>query len=318
VGRSVIAALPPVMGLGGAALGNLGTAMSDVEAADLLATAWDAGIRHFDTAPHYGLGLSERRLGRFLATKPRDQFVVSTKVGRLLRPVAGWQGEQDGEGFVVPGDFRREWDFTPDGIRTSLEESCDRLGLDAVDIVYLHDPERWDLAAAVTTGWPALVALREAGVVRAIGVGSMDTEALLAVASTGDADLLMVAGRYTLLDQSVVPEVVDVCSRTGTRMVAAAVFNSGLLADTTSPTTYDYGAVPADKLELARRIAAVCAAHGVDLPTAALHYPLRDKSVQSVIFGAAQPSQVRQNVDRLAQRIPPGLWSDLVEQGLVP
>jgi D-threo-aldose 1-dehydrogenase len=318
VGRSVNGAFAPSIGLGGASLGNLGAAMSDAEAADLLATAWDAGVRHFDTAPHYGLGLSERRLGRFLATKPRDQFVVSTKVGRLLRPFPEWQGEPDIEGFAVPGDLRREWDFTPDGIRTSLAESCDRLGLDTVDIVYLHDPERWDLAAGVTSALPTLVALREAGVVRAIGVGSMDPEALLAVARTGVADLLMVAGRYTLLDQSVVPEVVDTCSRTGTRMVAAAVFNSGLLADTTSPATYDYGAVPAEKLEKARRIAEVCAAHGVELPTAALHFPLRDETVQSVIFGAATPAQVRQNVDRLAHQVPPGLWSDLAELGLVP
>jgi D-threo-aldose 1-dehydrogenase len=318
MGRSVSSSFPPSMGLGGASLGNLGAAMSDAEADDLLTVAWDAGIRHFDTAPHYGLGLSERRLGRFLSTKPRDQFVVSTKVGRLLRPAVGWQGEQDTEGFAVPGDLRREWDFTPEGIRTSLAESCDRLGLDAVDIVYLHDPERWDLAAGVASGLPTLVALRETGVVRAIGVGSMDPEALLAVARTGEADLLMVAGRYTLLDQSVVPEVVDMCRETGTRIVAAAVFNSGLLADTSSAATYDYGDVPAEKLETARRIAEVCAAHGVALPTAALHFPLRDRTVTSVIFGAAQSSQVRQNVDRLAQRVPPGLWTDLAERGLVP
>ncbi len=316
--RITVETVVPQIGLGCATLGNLGSEMSDEQAAEILESAWAAGIRHFDTAPHYGLGLSEARLGRFLVTKPRDEFVVSTKAGRLIRPNPAWDGRQDDEGFTVTGALRREWDFSELGVRTSLEESLARLGLESVDVLYLHDPEIWDLEGGLKSGMPALGSIRDEGLVRAIGVGSMSSETLLAAARTGLADLLMVAGRYTLADQSIVPEVLDACRETGSRIVAAAVFNSGLLSGAPAgSTTYDYGAVPADKVELVRRIAEVCGSYDIDVPTAALHFPLRSEMVAGVILGAANGDQVRQNVERLAATVPDELFTTLEAEGLV-
>src|SRR5687767_14581225 len=171
--------------------------MSDEDAWAVLEAAWDGGIRSFDTAPHYGLGLSERRLGAFLATKPRADYVVSTKVGRLLRPSPETADRLDDENqFAVPASLRRVWDFSADGVRASLEESLERLGLSEVDILYLHDPEEHDLAADLSTGVPAVAALRDEGLVKAVGIGSKSNGALLASVRTGPLDLAMVAGRY--------------------------------------------------------------------------------------------------------------------------
>ena len=192
------------LGHGAANVGNLYRAITDDEAWRILETAWDCGVRYFDTAPHYGLGLSERRLGAFLATKPREEFVLSTKVGRLLRPNPAGAGRLDEEhDFAVPADRERVWDVTADGLRRSMEESLGRLGLGAVDVLYLHDPERFDLRRGIEEGLPALAKLRDEGLVRAVGVGSMSTEALLASVRSGVPDLLMVAGRLTLADQEV-------------------------------------------------------------------------------------------------------------------
>ncbi|MFI6674357.1 aldo/keto reductase [Kribbella sp. NPDC050470] len=221
----------PRFGLGCAPLGNLFREFSDDEAEAILEAAWDAGVRHFDTAPHYGLGLSERRLGRFLATKPRDEYVVSTKVGRLLRENPDWDGSAlDDTGFAVPARLRRELDYSVSGVRASAEESLARMGLDRVDILYVHDPEMSGIPGAKETALSGLAALRDEGVVAAIGTGSLGVDALIASVRTGLADVLMVANRYTLLDESAVPELLGECDRHGTRIVAAAVFNSGLLA----------------------------------------------------------------------------------------
>ncbi len=191
------------LGYGAADLGNLYRAMSDDDARAVLEAAWESGVRYFDTAPHYGLGLSERRLGSFLATKPREQVVVSTKAGRLLRPSPETADRQDdAHGFAVPASLRRVWDFSAAGIRASLEESLEGLGLSRVDILYLHDPDEHDLAADLATAVPALAALRDEGLVDAIGIGSKSTEALLAGVRTEALDLAMVAGRYTLLEQA--------------------------------------------------------------------------------------------------------------------
>ncbi|NUS49905.1 MAG: aldo/keto reductase, partial [Nocardioidaceae bacterium] len=219
------------LGLGAANVGNLYRALSDDEAQAVLQAAWDGGVRTFDTAPHYGLGLSEERLGRFLRTKPRDDFVLSTKVGRLLRPDPSWTGgDDDAHDFVVPARQHRVWDTSPAGLRRSLEESLERMGLDRVDVVYLHDPERYDLDRTLDEGLTGLAALREAGLVAEVGVASMDTAALAASARTGVLDRLMVAGRWTLLDRSAAADVLPACREHGVRVVAAAVFNSGLLA----------------------------------------------------------------------------------------
>ncbi len=308
------------LGYGAANVGNLYRAMSDDDAHAALEAAWDAGVRYFDTAPHYGLGLSERRLGEFLRTKPRSEYVVSTKVGRLLVPNRRGTGKLDlAAGFAVPATRRRVWDVTSAGVRRSLEESLERMGLDAVDIAYLHDPERFDLDRGLREGLPAVAALRDDGLVRAVGVGSMVTATLARAARSGLVDLLMVAGRYTLADTSAVVSVLPACRENGVRVVAAAVFNSGLTArnDPADSVRYDYGRTPPLLLTRVRRIAALCAQHGVDLPTAALHYPLRNPLVASVVVGGGRPDQVRQNADRMAAHVPDALWADLVGAGLL-
>jgi len=309
------------LGYGAANLGNLYRAMTDEDAWAVLEAAWESGIRYFDTAPHYGLGLSERRLGSFLATKPRAAYAVSTKVGRLLRPSPETADQlDDANQFAVPASLRRVWDFSADGIRASHEESLERLGLSAVDVLYLHDPEEHDLAADLATGLPALTALRDEGLVTAIGIGSKSTEALFAAVRSGALDLTMVAGRYTLLEQPALDELIPACRASGVGVVAAAVFNSGLLA-TPRPqggARYEYGVVPAKLLERARRIEDVCVRYGVELPQAALQFPLREPAVRCVVVGGATPAHVRQNAQRMRADVPEALWHELAAEGLVP
>lgn len=308
------------LGYGAANVGNLYRALTDEQASRILETAWDCGIRYFDTAPHYGLGLSERRLGAFLTTKPRSDYVVSTKVGRLLRPNPAGAGRLDDEhDFAVPADLERVWDFTADGVRRSLDDSLERLGLDSVDIVYLHDPERYDLRRGLDEGLPALAKLREEGLVRAIGVGSMDTDALLATVRSGVLDLLMVAGRLTLADQSAAEQVLPECRTQGVGIVDAAVFNSGLLASAapSADSRFDYAPVPPELLARVRRIADVCAEYDVPLPVAAVQFPFQEPVVRSVVVGGATPEQVRQNAANLARDIPAGLWERLRDEKLM-
>lgn len=313
--------LPPGrIGLGTANLGNLYREVSDDDAWSILEAAWECGIRYFDTAPHYGLGLAERRLGAFLVTKPRNEFVVSTKVGRLLRPDPHGAGRtDDANDFVVPADLTRVWDFGVDGIRRSLEESLTRLGLDSVDVAYLHDPERHDLRAGLTHGLPALAGLRAEGMVRAVGVGSMSEDSLVGAARTGLVDLLMVAGRLTLADHRAVETLLPECRTRGIGVVAAAVFNSGVLVDDTpsEASRFDYEAVPREVLGRIREIGTVCAAYDVPLATAALQYPLRLPAVRSVVVGAADPEQVRQNAAAVAADLPAQLWRSLRDAELV-
>ena len=298
------------LGHGAANVGNLYRAMTDEQAWAVLEAAWDSGIRYFDTAPHYGLGLSERRLGAFLATKPRADYVVSTKVGRLLRPSPETADRlDDANQFAVPASLRRVWDFSAGGIRASLEESLERLGLDAVDIVYLHDPDEHDLAADLGTGVPAVAALRDEGLVTAVGIGSKSTAALVTAVRTGALDLAMVAGRYTLHEQA--GDVVAACREAGVGIVAAAIFNSGLLSKPRPGGRYEYGAVPGELLARAERLAEVCERHGVTLPEAALQFPLREPAVRSIVVGAATPEQVRENARRMEVEIPEALWDEL-------
>jgi D-threo-aldose 1-dehydrogenase len=294
--------------------------MTDDEAWTILEAAWEGGIRYFDTAPHYGLGLSERRLGAFLATKPRAEFVVSTKVGRRLVPSPETAHLLDNaNSFVVAAATKRVWDFSADGIRRTLEESLERLGLDSVDVLFLHDPEEYDCDAALRTGIPALAALRDEGVVAATGVGSKQTAPLLAAVRTDAIDLVMAAGRYTLLEQPAQEELIPACRERGVGVAAAAVFNSGLLA-TPRPTAdarYEYAPAPADILVRVREIEEVCAEFDVELPAAALQYPLREESVCTVVIGATTAGQVRENLRRLCSEIPDQLWGRLVAEGLV-
>lgn len=311
----------PRLGYGAANLGNLYRAIDDDQAWEILEAAWRAGIRYFDTAPHYGLGLSERRLGAFLATKPRDEFVISTKAGRLLRPVANASGQFDLDNdFAVLADAERVWDPTAAGIRRSLDDSLERLGLDRVDILFLHDPERYDIESADRDAYPALLALRDEGLVESVGVGSMSIEALARAASTSGLGTHMVAGRLTLAEQPALGRVTAAAEANGAAVVAAGVFNSGLLASNTPAvhSRYEYGDVPLALLNRVRGIAAVCAEHGVDLPTAALQYPLRISPVQSVVVGGSRPAQVTENAARITTLIPEELWAQLAEQRLIP
>lgn len=310
----------PALGYGAANVGNLYRAMSDEQADAVLDAAWESGIRYFDTAPHYGLGLSERRLGAFLQGKPRGEFVLSTKVGRRLLPNPDGAAELDLDNdFAVPATRRREWDFTADGICRSVEESLQRLGLDRVDIVYLHDPERFDLSTALATGIAAAAALRDEGVVSAIGVGSMDTAALQASVDTGALDLLMLAGRYTLLEQPAEEGILPACERHRTGVVLASVFNSGLLArDTLSPAArYEYGPVPAQIRTRHAALVAICHRHGIDIATAALQFGHRHPAVRSVVAGAADPAQIRQTAARMAAPVPDAFWTELAEHRLI-
>lgn len=310
------------LGFGGANLGNLYRAMTDDDAQAVMAAAWEAGIRHFDTAPHYGLGLSERRMGAFLAGRPRAEFLLSTKVGRLLAPTPERAGRTDeAAGFAVPAAFERVWDSSADGVRRSLEESLGRLGLDRVDVLYLHDPDESgiELDRAVHTGLDALAGLRADGLVTAVGVGSKSTAALLAAVRTGVPDLLMVAGRYTLLEQPAATELLPACRARNIGVVIAGVFNSGLLAtDTPQPGAhYEYGAPPADVLARVDRLRAVCARHRVPVPVAALQFPLREPAVRAVVLGGSRPEHVTENVDRLRVPVPAELWKDLAAEGMI-
>ncbi|HLL62627.1 MAG TPA: aldo/keto reductase [Propionibacteriaceae bacterium] len=308
------------LSLGTGDLGNLYREMSDEVARSILEAAWDGGIRSFDTAPHYGLGLAERRLGAFLQTKPRDSYVLSTKAGRLLRPNPGGEDRQDDENFAVPATTRRVWDPTPAGVRVSLEESLSRMGLDRVDILYLHDPQSYDLEEGIQIGLPACAELRDEGLVGAVGVGSGYLPALEAAARTGIPDLLMAAGRYTLLEQPLAAQVIPDCRRHGIGIACASVFNSGLLATDTVPdhATYDHAPAPPDVIARAQRLAAICAEHGVHLPTAALHFPLREPVVRTVVTSAMQPTQIRETIARMAEPVPDDLWAQLTAEGLIP
>ncbi|PRX49189.1 D-threo-aldose 1-dehydrogenase [Prauserella shujinwangii] len=318
--RARLAGRIGTVGLGGAGLGNLYHPVSDEQARAALEAAWDRGVRYFDTAPHYGLGLSERRLGEFLASKPRAEFVVSTKVGRLLVPDPDGAGTLDlANGFAVPATARRVWDFSAAGVRRGLADSLGRLGLDSVDLLYLHDPDEHALGPALDTGLPALSALREEGVVSAIGVGSKSVPALLAAARSGMVDVLMVAGRFTLLEQPALDDVLPECRERGIAVASAGVFNSGLLAEPapSAEGKYEYGTVPPSVLARANTLAAVCGEFGVELPTAALRFPLREPAVRTVVLGAATAAQVEDNLRRLTEPVPEGLWAVLRERGLI-
>jgi D-threo-aldose 1-dehydrogenase len=307
------------LGLGCAQLGNLYHVIDDDRAHATVDAAWDAGLRTFDTAPHYGLGLSERRLGAALRGRPREQYTVSTKVGRLLVGDPSYAGGMDTEGFVVPATHRRVWDFSRDGIRRCLEASLARLGLDRVDVALLHDPEHHP-EAALRTGFPALAELRAEGVVGAIGAGSKDAAILTRLVREHTPDVVMIAGRYTLLEQPAGQELFPACRAAAVRVLNAGVFNSGLLAlpEPRADLPYDYAAAPAALVEKARAIAAVCDRHGTTLPAAALAFAGAHPAVTTVVVGADSPEQVRRNAGLAAEPPPGRLWAELAEAGLLP
>jgi D-threo-aldose 1-dehydrogenase len=293
---------------GAAPIAGLYAPVSEETAAGTLAAAWAAGIRAFDTAPHYGVGVSERRLGAFLAGQPRDEFTVCTKVGRLLVPAAGdVQGE---EGFYGIPPLTRVRDYSRDGVRRSLEESLDRLGLDRVDIVLIHDPDDF-MEQAAGEAYPALASLRDQGVVRAIGAGMNSASALAWLAERCDLDCVLAAGRYTLLDQSAAEALFPLCQRRGVAVLAAGVFNSGILADPDDGGTYDYAPAPPAVVARARRMRDACARHGVPLPAAALQFTLRHPAVTAAVVGARSAEEITEDVSYLSIPVQDVLWAEL-------
>lgn len=282
------------LGLGLASLREV----EEAEAEALIETAWRLGIRHFDTAPHYGAGLSERRAGAALRAFPREQLVLSTKVGRTIGAEPGF-------------------DFSRDGVEASLYASLERLGVDRVDVAYLHDPEE-HYDAVRDSGFPALAALRDEGLVRAIGIGTTALDGLAETIRELQLDVLLLAGRYTLLDQSAAADVLPACAERGVRVVAGMVFHSGLLVAPSPQARFDYGPVPPQQLQTALALERACAARGVPLGAAAIQFPRGHPAVETVLFGADSAAQVERNVAAMRTAIPAALWSDLKAASLLP
>jgi D-threo-aldose 1-dehydrogenase len=310
LGRSGLAVTE--LGLGCAAIGNLYTEVDDETAAATVDAAWDGGIRLFDVAPHYGLGLAERRLGTALAARPRGEYVVSTKVGRLLIPVAGSRS-RDPEGFAVPAAYERRFDYSADGVRASIEASLARLGLDRIDIALIHDPDGHE-EQAFAEAYPALERLRGEGVVRAIGAGMNQAGLLTRFVTDTDVDVVLLAGRYTLLDQRAAEALLPAAQERGVGVMAGGVFNSGLLARPEAGARFDYRAAPAALIEAARAIEASCARYGVPLRAAAARFPLRHPAVAAVLIGARTPQEITEAVALRRLAIPDALWDALAGQ----
>jgi D-threo-aldose 1-dehydrogenase len=314
------------LGLGTAEIAGLYRPVSDDDAVRLVHHAWDAGVRYFDSAPLYGYGNGERRLGLGLSGRPRDGFAISTKVGRLLVPrdavPAGSvvdRQERDGidDAFYVgTPPVRPIFDFSRDAVTRSFEESLERLGLDRVDIAYIHDPDdHWE--AAIGGAYPALHALREAGVIGAIGAGMNQAAMLARFAREGDFDVFMVAGRYTLLDQSGLAELLPLCVEKGISVIGAGIMNSGLLADPKPGALFNYVPAPPELIDRARRIRDVCGRHGVGIRAAAIQFPLAHPAVAGIVAGVRSVEHFDDYPRLLREPLPDALWAELRAEGLI-
>jgi D-threo-aldose 1-dehydrogenase len=312
------------IGFGGAPLGNLFTPIPEPDAIRAVTAAYEAGIRYFDTAPLYGRGRSEHRIGAALRSRPRDSFRISTKVGRLLRPTTG-RPKDDAAYTDVPA-FEVEYDYSEDGALRSLEASLERLGMDRVDTLFIHDIDRWThgdaqparFQEALTGAYRALRRLRAQGVVSAIGVGVNEWEVCQQAAESGEFDGFLLAGRYTLLEQEALASFLPLCERRGLFVVIGGPFNSGILATgAVEGATYNYRPAPPEIRARVARIEAVCRRHAVPLAAAALQFPLAHPAVRSVIPGARSADEVRTNLALLRVPIPVALWTDLRESGLL-
>ena len=299
--------------LGSAPLGGLYQPVGDAAARATVDEAWRLGVRTFDTAPHYGAGVAERRIGAALRDRPRSELVLCTKVGRLLvepsAPAASMFAEDSG--------LERRFDFSAGGVRRSLEDSLARLGLDRVDVVHVHDPDD-HLDEAIASALPELAALRGEGVIGAVGAGMNHVAPLVRIVRQADVDCILLAGRHTLLDHSASAELLPLCRERGVSVIAAGVLNSGILADPRDGATFDYEPAGGTLLERARRIGAACERHGVALPVAATAFPLRHPAVACVLVGARSPREVAADVEGVLSAVPGALWSDLVSAGLLP
>lgn len=316
------------LGFGTAPLGNLYRAISDEAARATLDAAWDGGVRYYDTAPLYGLGLSETRLNPFLRGKPRDEYVLSSKVGRLMVPCAEEFRTGLGKWFEVP-QRREHYDYSYDGIMRSFEHSFQRLGVDRIDILYVHDlcifshgsKEISDMRIEEffgARGYDAMVSLRDQGVIRAIGGGINEWQVCQTLAERGDFDLFLLAGRYTLLEQEALDSFLPLCEARGIGIVTGGPYNSGILATGPKPGAYyNYDPAPQEILDRVGKIEAVCASHGVRLVDAAFQFPLRHPAHVAVIPGGQGVSETHANLEAAQAVIPPALWDDLKAQGLM-
>ncbi|MGF1631227.1 MAG: aldo/keto reductase [Kiloniellaceae bacterium] len=315
------------LGFGTAPLGNLYRAISEADAQAALEAAWATGCRYFDTAPLYGLGLAETRLNRFLIGRRREDYVLSTKVGRLLQACPPDRRTGIGKFFNTPS--RREvYDYTYDGVMRSFEISLERLGVDSIDILYGHDIDLFNhgtrevldakLNEFIRSGYYALLSLRDQGAIKAFGAGLNEWQACQWLAERGDFDLFLLAGRYTLLEQEALETFLPLCERRGIGIVLGGPYNSGILANGPKPGAhYNYDPAPPEILDRVARIEAVCKRHGVRLIEAALQFPLLHPAVVSVIPGGQSAAEVESNRAVLGRQIPAVLWEDLKAAGLL-
>ncbi|MFI7382425.1 aldo/keto reductase [Streptomyces sp. NPDC049813] len=303
------------LGFGAAAIGNLLTPVGDEAAYAALDAAWDAGIRYFDTAPHYGTGLSERRLGAYLRGRPAGSYTLSTKAGRLLVPADG-TGDDLRNGFAVPATHRRVWDFSAAGVRRSIEESLGRLGLDAVDVVYLHDPDD-HAEQAFTQAYPELERLRGEGLVGAIGAGMNQAAMLTRFVRDTDVDVVLCAGRYSLLDQRALPALLPAAAARGVSVVVGGVFNSGLLADPRQGGTFDYARAAPHLVARALEFKELAERHGTSLRAAALAFPFGHPAVTGVLVGTRSAAEVLDTAEQFAAPVPAAFWAEARDRGLL-
>jgi D-threo-aldose 1-dehydrogenase len=313
------------MGFGAAPIGNFLKPIPETEAEAMIGRAWEAGMRYFDTAPYYGHGLSELRLGHYLRWRPRGEFVLSSKVGRVLKPER--REAIDFKPWVNAAPFKCRFDYSYDGTMRSFEDSLQRLGLEYIDILFIHDcdvfthgPELQKVyyKQAMDGCYRALIELREQGAVKAIGVGVNNWEVMLDFMKAGDFDALLVAGRYTLLEQEALNELLPLCERRGTAIVIGGGFNGGILATGAVPgAKWNYAPAPEPVMDKVRRIEAVCARHGVPLAAAALQFLLAHPAVASHIPGTRNVAQMNQNIALMSHPIPAELWAELKRDGLL-
>jgi D-threo-aldose 1-dehydrogenase len=309
------------LGFGGASIGGLFTAVRDEDATATVERAWDLGVRTFDVAPLYGLGAAERRMGRALADKPRDDFVLSTKVGRLVVPrdsiPPGADVDEQDANYPHGDPVGLVFDYSGDGVRRSIEASLERLGLDRIDIALIHDPDdHWE--AAIDDAYPALARLRDEGVIRAVGAGMNQSAMLARFAREGDFDVFLLAGRYTLLDQEALAELLPLCVQRGVGILIGGAMNSGVLADPRPGSRFNYVTAPDAVVERARRLAAVCARHDVPLRAAAIQFPLAHPAVRSLIAGVRRIDHLDEYPALMRRPIPADLWTELRAEGLIP
>jgi D-threo-aldose 1-dehydrogenase len=315
-----------VMGFGGAPLGKMYAAFSDEQAWATVRGCHDAGIRFFDTAPLYGFGLSEHRVGEALRDVDRESYVLSTKVGRLLRPKD--PKELDSGQFKAALPFEEVYDYSYDAVMRSFEDSLQRLGTYRIDVLLVHDIDTWThgsdearlarLREFMAGGHKAMVELREQGVIKAIGAGINETRACLDLARAGDFDCFLLAGRYTLLEQGPLDELFPLALERGIGFIIGGAYNTGILATGAVEGAYfQYAPAPPEIMARVRRIEQVCAAHQVRLPTAALQFPLGHEAVSTVVPGCRAPEEVAQNLEIFQPEIPADFWAELKHEGLL-